>query len=51
MRTEIVDLLIQAVLREEEWPDADREFYRVAREELETYRTVGGRPSPRGDRR
>ncbi len=27
--------IIQAVLREEEWADADREFYRVAREELE----------------
>ncbi len=28
--------IIQAVLREEEWADADREFYRVAREELES---------------
>jgi hypothetical protein len=28
--------IIQAVLREEEWTDADREFYRIAREELET---------------
>ena len=27
--------IIQVVLREEEWADADREFYRVAREELE----------------
>jgi hypothetical protein len=26
--------IIQAVLREEEWTDADREFYRIAREEL-----------------
>lgn len=31
--------IIQAVLREEEWADADREFYRIAREELEAYRT------------
>lgn len=30
--------IIQAVLREEEWADADREFYRVAREELESIR-------------
>jgi hypothetical protein len=27
--------LIQACLREEEWGDADREFYLVIREELE----------------
>jgi hypothetical protein len=27
--------IIQAVLREEEWADADYEFYLVAREELE----------------
>jgi hypothetical protein len=27
--------IIQTVLREEEWVDADREFYLVAREELE----------------
>lgn len=27
--------VIQGVLREEEWIDADREFYRVARAELE----------------
>ncbi len=26
--------IIQACLREEEWADADREFYRVVREEL-----------------
>jgi hypothetical protein len=31
--------IIQAVLREEEWADADREFYRIAREELEAHRT------------
>jgi hypothetical protein len=35
--------VIQAVLREEEWADADREFYRVAREELETYRAPSAR--------
>ena len=40
--------IIQAVLREEEWADADREFYRVAREELEAYRVAG---KPGGDRR
>jgi len=27
--------IIQACLREEEWPDADQEFYLVAREILE----------------
>lgn len=27
--------VVQACLREEEWSEADREFYRVAREELE----------------
>lgn len=35
--------IIQACLREEEWGDADREFYRVAREELEAYRTRDGK--------
>ena len=29
--------LIQACLREEEWLDADREFYLVLREELERF--------------
>jgi hypothetical protein len=29
--------VIQAVLREEEWLDADREFYCVAREVLEEF--------------
>ena len=33
---------IQACLREEEWGDADREFYRIAREELEAYRARAG---------
>ena len=27
--------IIQACLREEEWGDADREFYLIARQELE----------------
>ena len=31
--------IIQACLREEEWADADREFYRVAREVLEEFRS------------
>jgi hypothetical protein len=34
--------VIQAVLREEEWMDADFEFYRIAREELESFRVKGG---------
>ena len=29
--------VIQVCLREEEWPDADREFYRICREELERW--------------
>ncbi len=29
--------LVQACLREEEWMDADREFYLVVREELERF--------------
>jgi hypothetical protein len=29
--------IVQACLREEEWAEADREFYRVAREELEQF--------------
>ena len=33
--------VIQAVLREEEWTDADREFYRITRDELESYRARG----------
>jgi hypothetical protein len=46
--------LIQACLREEEWGDADREFYLVIREELERFvaargradqTAAGGRPS------
>ncbi|RUL81765.1 hypothetical protein [Tautonia sociabilis] len=32
--------VIQCLLREEEWAEADREFYRVAREELEAFRTT-----------
>ena len=38
--------VIQAVLREEEWSDADREFYRIAREELESMRDGAGRRPP-----
>jgi hypothetical protein len=34
--------VIQAVLREEEWMDADFEFYRIAREELESLRAKDG---------
>jgi hypothetical protein len=30
--------VVQACLREEEWGEADREFYRVAREEIERQR-------------
>ena len=40
--------IIQAVLREEEWADADREFYRIAREELEAIRETGKRFSQAG---
>ena len=34
--------IVQACLREEEWAEADREFYRVARQELEAFRAGGG---------
>lgn len=38
--------IVQACLREEEWADADREFYKVARDELEALRSTSrGRPS------
>jgi hypothetical protein len=30
--------VVQACLREEEWADADREFYRIIRDGLEAYR-------------
>lgn len=30
--------LVQGCLREEEWADADREFYRIARQEIESIR-------------
>ena len=33
--------IVQACLREEEWADADREFYKVARDELEALRPSG----------
>lgn len=35
--------IIQAVLREEEWADADREFYRVIRLGLEQWKSDGPR--------
>lgn len=35
--------IIQACLREEEWADADREFYKIAREELEHWKSSGSR--------
>lgn len=34
--------IIQACLREEEWIEADRQFYLVIREGLEHYRAGGG---------
>lgn len=38
--------IVQACLREEEWADADREFYKVARDELEALRSASrGGPS------
>ncbi|APW58643.1 hypothetical protein [Paludisphaera borealis] len=39
--------IIQACLREEEWSDADREFYRVCREELEQWRASASRHTGR----
>jgi hypothetical protein len=30
--------IVQACLREEEWIEADREFYKVARDELERWK-------------
>ncbi len=30
--------IVQACLREEEWADADREFYKIARDELERWK-------------
>jgi hypothetical protein len=32
--------IVQACLREEEWADADREFYKVARDELDALRST-----------
>lgn len=37
---------VQACLREEEWGDADREFYRIAREEVEALLTEKDRRRP-----
>lgn len=36
--------IVQTCLREEEWPEADREFYRVARAELEALTLQPTRP-------
>jgi hypothetical protein len=36
--------IVQACLREEEWAEADREFYKVAREELERWTSANRRP-------
>ncbi len=39
--------IVQACLREEEWGEADREFYFVIREEIESFaarRVAGKRP-------
>ena len=33
--------IVQSCLREEEWPDADREFYLIIRQGLEQYRSGG----------
>jgi hypothetical protein len=33
--------IVQACLREEEWADADREFYKVVRQELEAFKGGG----------
>ena len=41
--------LIQACLREEEWGDADREFYLVIREELERFVVNRGAAGERPD--
>jgi hypothetical protein len=41
--------VVQACLREEEWADADREFYRVCREELASYK--GPDPTAKAGRR
>lgn len=45
--------VIQAVLREEEWMDADFEFYRIVREELESFRAedAGGPETSPGQAR
>jgi hypothetical protein len=38
--------IVQACLREEEWGDADREFYRIIRAGLEDYKLGGNKPCP-----
>ena len=41
--------IVQAVLREEEWGDADREFYLIIRDELQKFvtRSEHAQPSSR----
>jgi hypothetical protein len=39
---------VQACLREEEWADADREFYLIARAEMEALLAEDTRPRPPG---
>ena len=38
--------VVQACLREEEWHDADLEFYRIIREELEQWQTKPSEVQP-----
>jgi hypothetical protein len=38
--------VVQACLREEEWHDADLEFYRIIREELEQWQTKPSKVQP-----
>ena len=38
--------IIEAVLRENEWADADNAFYKIVRQELEAARSAGLRPTP-----
>ena len=38
--------IVQACLREEEWVEADRQFYLVIREGLERFREGGGACTP-----
>lgn len=40
--------IVQVCLREEEWIEADREFYQIIRDGLEAYRSEGQRDERRG---